>query len=466
MSRNLTLSLYVIIILGAAVSCSSPGLKISPDEAVKIGTDAYIYGYPLVTNEINRRIYTNVKSPQGMYAPMGQFAHMNHLPTPADNGIMAPDDNSLYSGAWLDLSEEPYVLDLPDAGGRYYLMIIQDAWSNIIAVPGSRTNRGAARQFVISGPGWNGSLPAGTEEIKSPTDLVMISAKIYCDGSTEDIQQAGKLQEKYKLIPLNSFGKDYIPPSGMIDPSVKMNSFAREQVYTMKIDAYFNLLAELMKDNPPAAADKTILSQMARIGLVPGQPFNLSQLDTAAARALSKIPLTATRNILSSVGQLGKSENGWLFIPVRGNYNTNYLLRALVTETGLGTYFPQDLIFPIGKLDSDKNPLIGKEKYVLHFSKEDIPPVKAFWSLTMYDPKLSFVPNEQEQYSICSLSKLNYNKDGSLDIFIQKESPGKGKDSNWLPAPEGRFFLMMRLYWPDKEIINGSWKIPAIKKST
>jgi hypothetical protein len=440
-------------------------------EAVPEGIEAYVYGYPLVTMEMTRRIMTNVAEPEGTRAPMGHFARIRSYPNAEFRDVTAPNADTLYTTAWIDVGKEPYVLSLPDAKDRYYLFPMLDGWTNVFEVPGKRTTGTAAQKYAITGPGWKGELPEGVTEYKSPTSLVWLLGRIYCTGTPEDYAAVHKMQDEISLVPLSSYGKPYSPPAGKVDPSIDMKTAVREQVNALSVEDYFTLLAKLMVDNPPAEADKPMLEKMAKLGIVPGQPFDGSKLGPVARKAFAEVPKIANEKIMRWLkeGVLAgdmKLEHGWAFTTKTGLYGTNYLQRALVTAIGLGANRPQDAVYPTSEGPDVLGSYTGEKKYVMHFEKGQLPPAKGFWSLTMYDKDYFFVNNPLNRYSISARQDLKPNADGSVDLYIQNESPGKDKESNWLPAPKDKFILMMRLYWPQEtppSIIDGSWKIPPVK---
>ncbi len=436
-----------------------------------LGVEAYIYGYPLVTMEMTRRVMTNVEKPEGTRAPMGQFVRMREYPSATFRDVTAPNADTLYTTAWLDVGQEPWVLSLPDAQDRYYLFPMLDGWTEVFQVPGKRTTGTGPQIYAITGPGWKGTLPAGVKEYKSPTAMVWLLGRIYCTGTPEDYAAVHKLQDAISLVPLSAYGKPYTPPPGKVDPSIDMKTAVRDQVNALSADEYFGLLAKLLVNNPPAAADKHILEKMAKIGIVPGQPFDRGKLAPVAHEAFSLVPRIANEKIMLWLkegiveGDL-KLENGWLFTTKTGNYGANYLQRALITAIGLGANRPQDAVYPTSEGPSAISSYTGEKKYVMHFNKGELPPANGFWSLTMYDKDYFFVPNPLNRYSISPRQNLKANADGSVDLYIQNENPGPDKESNWLPAPKDKFILMMRLYWPqekDPSILDGSWKIPQVK---
>ena len=431
-----------------------------------LATDAYIYGYPLVTMEMTRRVITNVQAVEGTRGPMGQFIKLRQYPDASFRDVTAPNADTLYTMAWLDVGKEPWVLSIPDMKDRYFLVPMLDGWTNVFQVPGKRTTGTGAQTYAITGPGWKGSLPPGVKEYKSPTSIVWILGRIYCTGTPEDYAAVHALQDQFALVPLSSYGKPYSPPAGTVDPSIDMKTAVREQVNRMDTVSYFTLLAQLMKANPPATADAPELAKFAKIGLVAGKDFDASKLDPDFAK---RIPQVAFDRIMLQfkVGKSVKNINGWMFDTEAGVYGTDYLNRAFITAIGLGANRVQDAVYPTSLKDADGKVYDGADKYVMHFPKGQMPPVRGFWSITMYDANYFFVANPINRYSISARQNLKANPDGSIDLYIQNQSPGADKESNWLPAPKDKFILMLRMYWPNEKspsIIDGTWKPPAAKK--
>ena len=457
--------------IAAAFMLQSAIAKDSVLEAVPYGVEAYIYGYPLVTMEMTRRVMTNIEKPEGTRAPLGQFVRMREYPSAAFRDVTAPNADTLYTTAWIDVGQEPWVLSLPDAHDRYYLFPMLDGWTDVFQVPGKRTTGTGAQTYAITGPGWKGKLPAGVKEYKSPTAIVWLLGRIYCTGTPEDYTAVHKLQDEISLVPLSAYGHPYTPPAGQVDPSIDMKTAVREQVNALSADEYFNLLAKLLKDNPPADADAPMVKKMAKLGIVPGQPFDGSKLGPAAKEAFDMVPEVANKKIMLWLkeGILAgdmQFEHGWVFTTKTGLYGVNYIQRALITAIGLGANRPQDAVYPTSEGPSMVGAYTGEKKYVMHFDKGQLPPADGFWSLTMYDKDYFFVQNPINRQSTSARQNLKPNADGSVDLYIQYESPGADKESNWLPAPKDKFILMLRLYWPKEtppSILDGTWKIPPVK---
>ena len=431
-----------------------------------LATDAYVYGYPLVTMEMTRRVITNAAKVEGTHGPMGQIIKLRQYPDASFRDVTAPNADTLYTTAFFDVGKEPWVLSLPDMKDRYALFPMLDGWTNVFQVPGKRTTGTNAQTYAITGPGWNGTLPAGVKQYKSPTSLVWLLGRIYCTGTPEDYAAVHALQDQCKLVPLSAWGKDYTPPPGKVDPAIDMKTPVRDQVNRMDAVEYFTLLAQLMKTNPPSAADAEEVARYAAIGLVPGQDFDASKLKADFAK---RIPGIAFDRIMLQfkVGKSIRNINGWMFDSVTGIYGTDYLNRAFVTAIGLGANRIQDAVYPTSQKDEHGSDYTGANKYVMHFPKGQLPPTQGFWSITMYDANYFFVANPINRYSISARQNLKANADGSVDLYFQNQSPGADKEANWLPAPAGKFVLMLRMYWPDEtppSIIDGSWKPPAVTK--
>src|SRR5262245_1454050 len=464
-NRAVVLLAVGVLMTAAFLSAQSKTAKLTPGEASKLGMEAYIYGYPLVTVEMTRRVATNVEKPDGLHAPMGQFANARKYPDASFRDVTAPNADTLYSSAFLDLSREPYVLSLPNEHSRYYLMPMLSGWTNVFQVPGTRTTGTDAQTYAITGPGWKGTLPQGVTEYKYPTSMVWIIGRTYSSVTPEDYNAVHAIQDQYKLVPLSAYGKSYTPPLGRVDPKIDMKTPVRDQVNAMDAGEFFNTLAHLMKDNPPAQADTPMVEKMRRLGIVPGQDFDIAKADPAVRKALQSVPKTGLEKIASHFKSSGKRINGWVFATHTGEYATDYLQRATVAYYGLGANLPQDAVYPTSETDAKGEPYDGANKYVIHFPKGQLPPVRGFWSITMYDAQYFFVPNNLNRHNVSARNALKANPDGSIDIHIQKDSPGVDKESNWLPAPAGKFVLMLRMYWPNEKppsILDGSWRPPAV----
>jgi len=466
--RRTVILVLFILLFGLALMASAQQkapvkAKLAPAEVEKIAKEAYIFGYPLMLMDVTRQVATACPTPAGMCAPINQFAHAPAFPDHTFTDVVSANVDTLYSTAFLDLSKEPIVLSVPDTKGRYYLMPMLDAWTNVFASPGPRTTGTGKGDFAIVGPGFKGKLPADLKKIEAPTNLVWILGRTQTNGKA-DYEAVHAIQKEYKLTPLSAWGKTYAPPTKVpVDPKVSKEPPV-EQVEKMAAETFFARLNSLMKANPPAAADAEAVKKFAAIGIAPGQKFTLQDLDPAAKTALAKGVKEAHQEIVAEGKKPGgKVVNGWILAYDLGSYGTKYLHRAAVAWVGLGANLPADALYPMARVDGEGKPLTGQNKYVMHFTKDQLPPVQAFWSVTMYNNKQAFVENTLNRYAIGDRDKLKFNADGSLDLYIQNETPGKDKESNWLPAPKDSFNLIMRLYWPKKPVLDGTWAPPPVK---
>jgi hypothetical protein len=475
---SLLLSFAALIGLLAGSGCKTkPAAKphaakpsLTAKEAFDIATDAYIYGYPLVMMDLAQRVMTNVGDPEGMYAPMGRFACVRTYPTASNHEVAAPNADTLTTQVWLDVSKEPWVLSLPDAHGRYCLFSLLDGWTTVFQSLGQRTTGTGPQKFAITGPGWKGKLPHGLKEYKSPTSIVWVLGRIYCTGTSEDYAAAHAIQDACSAVPLSSYGKPYSPQPGQVDPAIDMKTSVREQVNHMDAATYFNRLALLMKDNPPAHADAPIIKRMARLRIIRGRPFDLSRLDQTTIEVLQSIPRSTEARIMAwftDGAKVGDDtfQDGWMLTRKTGLYGTDYLQRALITAIARGASLPQDTIYAISTVDGAGQPYSGNSRYVMHFAPGKAPTANGFWSLTLYGADYFFVENPLGRYALDARDQFKFNSDGSLDLYIQQFPPSVDREPNWLPAPDGKFILMLRFYWPKESLLNGSWKIPPAQRT-
>jgi hypothetical protein len=435
-------------------------------EAYEIGIEAYVYFYPLVLTDVTRRQLTNIEAGKMVgRGPMNTFSHFRAYPSASLREVVRFNFDTLYSFAWLDLTEEPVVVSAPDTEGRYYLLPMLDMWTDVFAAPGKRTSGTKAGHFAVVPPGWQGQLPAGVQKIQSPTPYAMVAGRTQTNGP-KDYAAVNKVQDGYATTPLSQWGKTPQPVKALIDPSVDMKTPPLDQVNKIPAAAYFKYAAELMKLHPPHVTDWSTIARLERIGIEPGKSFAFERLDPSVQQALEKAATDGLQGMYAKLPTFARVVNGWqMNTDTMGVYGNYYLKRAAVAMIGLGANQPEDAVYPLNVADADGKPLEGQHKYVLHFSKEELPPVNAFWSVTMYDEAGFQVANSLNRFAIGDRDDLKYNPDGSLDLYIQNENPGPDKESNWLPSPAaGTLGVTMRLYAPKQQILDGRWNPPAIKR--
>ncbi|MFT3813491.1 MAG: DUF1254 domain-containing protein [Acidovorax sp.] len=456
-----------LLLLGATqAGTPAHAAPLTEAEAYEIGMDAYTYAYPLVLMELTNRVTTNVARPDGnLRAPYNQLVHATAIPDATYRDVVRVNADTLYSLVRYDVGQEPMVITVPDTGGRYFSLTLMDMWTDAYASVGTSTTGSATGHFAIVAPGWQGTLPAGVRRIASPTANGWMTARIQVNGP-DDYAKVHQLQSGIQAVPLSAFGQPYTAPAGKVDASVDMKTPPVEQVKRLSPAAYFALLAELLPRNPPHAADYPILLRMERLGLVAGRPFDLNQAPPAVQRALERAAPDAFQNFVAQGRSRFARRNGWNMAVARiGSYGEDYLLRAFIAYAGLGALTPEEAIYPTALADQDGQPLKGEARYVLHFDKNQLPPAKAFWSLSMYGADQFFVDNPINRFAIGDRDKLAFNADGSLDLYIQHASPGKDKEANWLPAPaQGPFSMNLRLYLPQAQATDGRWLPPPLQR--
>jgi hypothetical protein len=464
---RLSLALLTLLILtlvpGSVRAAPAP---VSAAEAAAIATDAYTYAYPLVLMELTRRVMSNAGAgaPAKVHgAPMNQFAHQRTFPDAAVTDGAFPNTDTLSSSLWFDVGSEPLVISIPDAGGRYYALPMLDMWSDVFASPGTRTTGNGPQTYALTAPGWTGMLPAGVERIGTPTNVGWINGRMRANGPA-DYQACHQFQDGLRAVPLSHWGDaDYTPPPATYDPSRDMTPPA-VQILKQQVGAFFTLFAEISAANPPHANDYPILQRMARIGLVPGRLLDLTQATPEVETAFQGATMAAASRLFEGFKRAGARVSSWrLLLTPMGTYGTDYLRRQVMAYSSLGAVVLEDTFAPSTIADVEGKPLDGAKRYTLHFAAEQLPPVNAFWSLTLYTEERLFAANSLHRFALGSHDSLTKNPDGSLDLYLQHATPGADKERNWLPTPaDSRFLLTLRLYWPKPEALDGTWLPPAI----
>jgi hypothetical protein len=437
--------------------------RTSGHEIAAIAAETYIYLYPLVLMEITRRQLTSqAAGTKPGVGPMGRFSHIREFPPGDFRDVVRPNYDTLYSSAWLDLRGGPVTVSVPDTRGRYYLLPMLDMWTDVFAAPGKRTTGTAAASYAVLPPGWRGGISADTVPIQAPTSYAWVIGRTQTNGPA-DYPSVGRVQDGLSITPSGHWNPVPAPREQAADTETP----PAEQVAAMSGGQFFGLAAELFELHPPHPTDWSVLARAERLGLRPGQPFGYAALDAATRNAVEGAPAEALRLMNDALPRMGRIVNGWLMnTDSVGVYGNNYLKRAIVALAGLGANQPEDAVYPLNMADASGEPVDGGNEYVLHFAKDELPPVAAFWSVTMYDPEGYPVPNPADRYAIGDRDNLRYSSNGSLDLYIQHDNPGPDREANWLPAPFGSpLGTTMRLYAPAPEVIDGRWNPPPITRT-
>ncbi|WP_280234333.1 DUF1254 domain-containing protein [Nocardia cyriacigeorgica] len=426
-------------------------------DRTEVATDAYIFGYPLVLMDANREALTEGGG-------SNRFQHAAGLPVPSTRGSRRVGLDSLYSSAWLDLREEPMVLQVPEIDPRrYWVMQLLDAWTNTVHNPSSvrpqqAEGTAAPYAYLISGPGWSGSVPEGMRSLPMPTRMVWLLGRIQVNGR-DDVPAVRAIQTQLRLTPLSSWPPGAItsPPAGQEGPA-ELPEPPVEAVADMSARDFFDRMCALMVDNPPAPEDAPALDRFATVGITPGGHPRGIDTDELIAGAD-----TARRQIAVYLDPLARTENGWVINTDIGRYGTNYLLRASTANRGLGANLAENAMYPT--LFGDAGGDGASVPFRLRFPPGATPPVDAFWSLTAYGANGHLVANPAEIYSIGHQVPVVYQPDGTLELAVQYADPGSTVPAgNWLPIPPaGQFSLVLRLYAPREAALTGAWVPPPLE---
>ena len=474
--KGLCTSLVLGGMLFASPAPAVEPAKLTPAEAKEIAIDAYLYGYSLVTTNVTRMQMSNVPAVEMIRAPTGTFFNVPGYPPSSYRGVSATNADTLYSGAWLDLSE-PQVFSYPQIKDRFFTFELVDLWMIVKNSVGTNTSSEKAMTYLFTAPGWKGTVPEGMTHIAMPTRYMMVLGRTYALNTPEDLQKVHALQAQFEVRPLSAYGnKDwkFTAPAVNPDPGFSMTEAPQKSISALGLNGYFNLMNQLMVNSaPPAAIDAPMLKRIAKIGVAPGKAFDLKAFSPEVQAALQGVPEEAVKRADNAWKNLGKDVNGWRVTAVGGRYGTDYLMRAAWSARGWPSQLPHVSVYPTIYVDSQGQALDGTNKYSLTFAKGQLPPVNplAFWSITMYenDPTgLWFYPNTQNKLTVSPRDALKYNADGSLTLYFQHESPGADKEANWLPAPQGPFAMTLRLYWPNAtapSILDGTWLPPGVVKA-
>jgi len=468
-SKNYARSAVSLVLLVSTVlalgSCKKAEEKVKEGTAFVVGMEEYVYGYPLVMMDVTREVLTAAPKSGEMAAPINQFARIREYVGPSVVNVVRISVNSLWSHGFLDLDGEPMVVSLPDMEGRYIVMQALNMWTDDFASVGTRTNGGKAGNYLIAGPKWNGTAPKDVDAVfrcntRYAWVLVQMSA-----ASPADFPAIHAKQDQLKITPLSAWGKPYISPSNVpVNPNVDLTATPFDQVRLMTGATFFARLAKLLPENPPYPADDKMIERLKRLGVEPGKPFDPTKLDPGTLKGINEAPYTVWRNFWSGPYEQ-PTVNGWMLPLNLGAYGTDYTTRAYIAFMGLGALTKEDALYPTAFVDSTGIALDGGHKYAMHFEKDALPPSHAnVWSISPYRDNF-YIKNVLNRYGLLSSMPLKFNPDGSLDVYLQKDSPGADKESNWLPIPpSGSVNITVRVYQPKQSLIDGTYKLPPIVK--
>ncbi|MGW4806524.1 DUF1254 domain-containing protein [Kitasatospora sp. NPDC004272] len=429
------------------------------DDLRTLAHEAYVYLYPLVTMDVTRRQAVSV--PNGIkpaFGPPNEFHHLREFPSAEFRSVVRPNFDTLYSSAWLDLTNGPVELHVSDTGGRYFMVPLLDMWTDVFATLGPRTTGSGDQDHLVVGPDHRGELPAGVRVLRSPTPYAWVIGRIQTNGPA-DYEKVREVQDGLTVRALE-------PVEHPADPAADVTTPPLDTVNGFGAVEFFTRAARALAVNPPHPTDFAVLARIAHLGVVPGREFDPGRFSDAELAELEAGARAAREAILASPAVIGTAVNGWrVTAETMGVYGNAYFKRAAVTAIGLGANPPEDAIYPVLALDADGARVTGEHDYLLHFPADGLPPVNAFWSVTMYDAAGFQVANALDRFALGDRDPLAYNPDGSLDILVSHRDPGPERRSNWLPAPNGPLGLTLRLYAPRPEALDGRWAPPAVRRT-
>lgn len=466
--KKLLAVIFISSVILVSTHCTEKEQNIPPSEAQQIAEEAYIYAYPML--EHYKMMFAMAMYPQsGAYtAPFNVMYHNPELSTPKDTIIVRPNNDTFYSGVWFDLSEQPQVLKVPKIeDNRYYSFQIIDLYTHNIGYVGTRATGFEGGSYLFAGPNWDGEVPDGINKVfRSEGNYLLALGRTQVFGP-DDLETTKKVLEGFSVESLNVFNG--LSEVAKIPENPNIPPFDPNQIKNVNFISYLNALMATASIHP---SEKELFDIFSKIGIEPGRIVNEADLDPELKEAIERGIANAMKKIEAEVSNLGERQNGWMLISgAFGNREAmqgKYLRRAAAAYFGLWGNNLEEAYYPEANVDEDGEELDGsKHNYTIHFEADRLPPVKAFWSFTMYKlPEQLLVANEINRYIIASNTKgLKYNADGSLDIYIQKENPGPELESNWLPAHDGPFSLQARFYWPEPESLDPLYVPPVVQKN-
>jgi hypothetical protein len=461
-------TIIALLLLTWSTSAAS-AQSLTPQERHTIAEEGFIFGLPIVMNYAVMYEYAVDRNSGQFKAPFNQIKNESDVFSYKDTAVVTPNSDTPYSFVWMDLRAEPIVLSVPAVDKkRYYSVMLCDGNTYNYGYIGTRTTGTEAGDYMVVGPDWKGETPPGIKKVfRSSTQLSLAGYRTQL-FSADDLDNVKKVQAGFKVQPLSAFLKQPAPPAA---PAIDFPKVDKELVRTN----FFEYLDFALQFGPPNPNEADIRAKLARIGVGRGKTFDFKALPPEQKAEIGLGMKEGQRKVEEAIAQVGKEINGWRVGSLPGDsvhFNGDWLARAVAAQAGIYGNDAEEAMYPLTRTDGDGRPLDGsKHNYTLTFASGNYPPVNSFWSVTMYDGKTQLlIKNPIDRYLVNSpmLPQMKTNPDGSLTLYIQKDSPGKEKESNWLPAPDGPIYMVMRLYWPKTEPPSilpageGTWQPPAV----
>jgi hypothetical protein len=465
LSPLLVTAVVQMVALTACVASGSKQQSADYQKGYRLGLEAYTYGLPLMVTNATYKTMTSVNISSGAYGPVNQFNNARGSNNAQSKAVVAPGSTSLSSIAWLDLRDEPQVLHVPEVANHYFVLALIDPYTENVKNLGTASNTQPG-DYVIADPSQRDvKIPPGTQRIDVDYSLIWIIGSTQLKGP-DDVANVNKIQDGYTLTPLSKYGTNYTPPA----PSNPVTSLKKFQIPTGV--QFFDALGQLLAIYPPPARDDAELRNLAEVGIGPGMtPSQDSKLSKDILNGLADAVAAGPAQIEKETQKLfadGFAKNNGYLLGGFGQYGTDYTLRAVISQVGLGAFVPNQAIYAMSWSDHDKKALSGSTSYVLHM--QNPPPTNEGWSLTVYDLHGALVSNPLNRFAFTDISQLARNSDGSIDFYLQSTEPTNPvQASNWLPTPSGQGFeVIWRLFAPELSKIDGildgsGWQPPSIQ---
>jgi len=452
---TITASLLFIAVSPLAVRAAA----MSPEQIRALTEEATIWGYPIVQN-YKATYYSSVLKQSPVYFGWNTLHHDRRLYTPDDRIVVSPNNDTPYSSATLDLRAEPLVLFVPDMGDRYYTFQLIDMATNNFAYIGTRATGNKAGKFALAGPDWKGALPEGVKLIRCPSFFVGAVGRTQLKGP-DDLKNVMAVQDQYSLVPLSKLTGE---KPRAVEP-LDFPAYSEKSVTTLELFRMLNWGLQYLTPDPE---ESKLLGRFAAIGVAPGKAFDPAALDEPTRKAMEAGFTTGLAKIRARADRIGRTVNGWDMAPTGVPYfGHDHMLRAAYAMKAIYVNSPEEAYYPAANVDANGDSLDGsKHRYVIRFQKGNLPPARYFWSLTMYRGSDGLlVENPIKRYSIGDRTTgLKRGDDGSLTVYVQHDSPGADTESNWLPAPNEPFYVLMRIYGPSESVLSGKWTPPPVKR--
>ena len=446
-------ALFIVGALAFTIACQSPKVKLTPEEVENLVADAYVHCFPIVENFKGIYFY-GVLEASPFFTPMNTVKHETRLYSADDKAIVRANNDTYYSTGVLDLRAEPVIFKVPESGGRYYVFQLVSMTTDNFGYIGTRQTGSNAGIYAVTSPNFTGNLPDGVIQIKSPSEFVAVGGRTGVNAEdSSDMEAAMALQSQYEIGVMSKFYPEFKPKT------VEKINYPAYSEATITTAEFFSILNFLLPYMTLSADDEAMIKKFEVIGVNKSGSYTFLKEHPEYEEAFAAGVKKGLERIDAMMTEIGTIKNGWMLWPIQDPYfGSNFRLRTQIARGHIYANCPIEAYYPAARRDADGNPLHGQNSYTLTFPADALPPAKFFWSLTMYDNITGLMAhNELNRYSIGDRTKgLKYNSDGSLTIYMSHKMPVEGP-GNWLPAPDGPFDILMRLYGPKDEVMNNTW---------